>query len=104
MYLLNESVTVLHSLFLKKSMLMYLVFRSVHVMKYLYPPIDCLKGPQTSDMITSPMLVGRSSVFWNGSQVCFPYGQSWHWVIGPCCDLGVKPVAEFSLFMVSRVE
>ena len=78
MYFLKDSVTILHSMSLRKSMLTNLVLRSIHVIKYLYPPMDTSKGPHRSETIMLPMFDGRSSVFLNGAQVCLPYGQLLH--------------------------
>ena len=77
-YFLNDSVMVADSLFFRKSMLVYCVFRSIHVMKYLYPAIDKSKGPHRSDTMVSPVSVGRSSMFQKGARVCLLNGQLEH--------------------------
>ena len=61
-YLLKDSDTVSHSLFLRNSMLVNRVLRSIHVMKYLNPAEDSSNGPHTSETTMSPMSSGRSSV------------------------------------------
>ena len=104
MYLLNDSDTVLHSLFLRNSMLVYLVFRSIQVMKYLNPVRDSSNGPHMSETAMSPMLSGRFLVLRNGALVCLLCGQLVHWVMWPCWMLRLNPSVVCSFFIDSRVE
>ena len=104
MYLLKDSVTVWHSLFLRKSTLAKWLVKSSHVIKYLYPPIEMSKGSHISEMMMSPILAGKLSVFWKGALICFPYRQFVHWEIGPWWLCSLRHLAVCSLFMASSME